>query len=301
MGRTLKRVALEFSWPLGKVWEGYINAYPGTSCRKCGGSGYAPHARLFADQWYGSSHFDPVQYGAKPLTVDHPAIRALAERNCASSPSYYGSGSEVITREAHREAHRLFDLWKNQWCHHLIQADVDALIAADRLWDFTRVPRNEEQREVVRKKVADGENSWLPYPNGYTPTADEVNDWSIRGLGHDAINRGVCVRARCERKGVAVTCENCGGDGTVWPDDEAKRLHDEWKAYEPPVGEGYQLWETTSEGSPQSPVFLTLDELCRWCEKNATTFADFKATAAKWKEMLQEGFVSHQENGMVYL
>ena len=36
---------------------------------------------------------------------------------------------------------------------------------------------------------------------------------------------------------------------------------------EPPKGDGYQLWETTSEGSPASPVFETLDKLCEWCKK----------------------------------
>jgi len=58
---------------------------------------------------------------------------------------------------------------------------------------------------------------------------------------------------------------------------------------EVPVGEGYQLWETTSEGSPQSPVFATIDELCEWCAKNATTFADCKTTKNEWKRMLTNG------------
>lgn len=44
----------------------------------------------------------------------------------------------------------------------------------------------------------------------------------------------------------------------------------EWmrEMMEPPVGEGYQLWETTSEGSPISPVFTTLEELCDWYMEN---------------------------------
>lgn len=56
--------------------------------------------------------------------------------------------------------------------------------------------------------------------------------------------------------------------------------------YDPPTGDGFQLWETTSEGSPQSPVFATLEELCAWCEDNATTFASFKATKEQWFKML---------------
>jgi hypothetical protein len=43
-----------------------------------------------------------------------------------------------------------------------------------------------------------------------------------------------------------------------------------WKGYlnpqrtDPPKGEGYQLWETVSEGSPCSPVFKSPEELAHW-------------------------------------
>lgn len=70
---------------------------------------------------------------------------------------------------------------------------------------------------------------------------------------------------------------------------------------EPPKGEGYQLWETTSEGSPVSPVFKTLDELCEWCEDNATTFADFKASKEEWKKMLEKDFVYHKQGNFIYI
>lgn len=69
----------------------------------------------------------------------------------------------------------------------------------------------------------------------------------------------------------------------------------------PPKGSGYQLWETTSEGSPVSPVFETLDELCEWCEKNATTFAHFKATKEEWRKMLENNDVFHQERNLVFI
>lgn len=70
---------------------------------------------------------------------------------------------------------------------------------------------------------------------------------------------------------------------------------------EPPIGEGYQLWETTSEGSPVSPVFKTLDELCGWCEENATTFSHFKTTKEKWKQMLEDDFVYHQQGNVIFI
>lgn len=88
-----------------------------------------------------------------------------------------------------------------------------------------------------------------------------------------------------------------------WP------LHEVWGGYlrpygervGPPTGDGYQLWETTSEGSPISPVFVTLNELCEWCEHNATTFGPFKATAEEWKSMLSDGVVSHREGNLIFV
>jgi hypothetical protein len=64
-----------------------------------------------------------------------------------------------------------------------------------------------------------------------------------------------------------------------------------WTYFDPPKGEGYQLWETTTEGSPISPVFKTFDELCAWAEKNATVFGDFTASKAAWKQMLEGSWV----------
>lgn len=299
MGRTLKRVPMDFSWPLNTVWGGYINPYAAQSikCHDCDATGYSQRGKLFKDQWYGYAPFDPAEYGATPLTVEHPAIQASARRNVERSPDFYGSGEHAVAREARR----LFGHWRNQWSHHLVQADVDALLAAGRLMDFTRVPRNEEQAEIVRKKVAAGGNSWLPEDNGYVPTADEVNAWSIQSFGHDAINQWVCVEARCAREGSPTTCERCGGDGTLWPTPEIERLHEAWVDVDPPKGVGFQLWETTSEGSPTSPVFATLDELCAWCESNATTFGRAKASATEWRRMLDADFVCHAEGNAVFL
>lgn len=77
-------------------------------------------------------------------------------------------------------------------------------------------------------------------------------------------------------------------------------LRDLWY-HEPATGEGYQLWETTSEGSPQSPVFKTLEELCEWCEENATTFAHFKASKEEWINMLNDDFVHHKQGNAIFI
>lgn len=40
--------------------------------------------------------------------------------------------------------------------------------------------------------------------------------------------------------------------------------NEDFEPLEPPTGNGYQIWETTTEGSPISPVFETKDKLINY-------------------------------------
>ncbi len=107
-------------------------------------------------------------------------------------------------------------------------------------------------------------------------------------------------KAYAKIKGIPLNIYVNGDEGC--PEfDEYYNLPDMSEKVEPPKGDGYQLWETTSEGSPSSPVFETLDKLCEWCEVNATTFADFKATKEEWIQMLSDGFVHHKQDNMIFI
>jgi len=75
---------------------------------------------------------------------------------------------------------------------------------------------------------------------------------------------------------------------------------DQWH-YEPPTGEGFQLWETTSEGSPVSPVFASAEELADWCTVHATTFASCKATKEQWLKMFSKGCIYHRQGNAVFI
>ena len=191
---------------------------------------------------------------------------------------------------------------KNAWKNNLTQEDVNVLLENGRLWDFTRVPLNDEQKEIVRKKIEDGGNSWLPFNNGYIPTADEVNIWNLKGAGHDSVNAMVCICARLEREGKPTRCFACDGSGENWQHEKAKQDHYNWEKYDPPTGEGYQLWGTTNEGTPMTPVFKTLEELAEYCEYNKISkFADFTATKEEWIKMLDDDNVHHQEGNVVFM
>lgn len=249
MGREVRRVPLDFDWPLDKVWGGYMTPerFDENPCPDCK-NGYSRRAQHLLDLWYGKVPFDPAVTGSTPLRHDTPAVRAFAERNVGHAPDFYGTGEWAIVREAQR----LADLWNGQWMHHLSQDDVDALVEAGRLKDFTHTwSRGEGFREKdppVR------------------PTAAQVNEWSLQpGFGgHDCINAGQVVQARCEREGVDDTCPTCKGHASLekYPGQRAEA--EAWEWTEPPTGDGWQLWETVTEGSPVSPVFATANELAHW-------------------------------------
>lgn len=247
MGRIVRRVPLDFDWPIDKIWEGFLtpDQFDEIKCPSCK-NGYSPHAQHLHDLWYGYLPFDLASTGSTPLRHDTPAVRAFAERNIKNAPEFYGTGEGAIVREAQR----LADLWNGQWCHHLSQDDVDALIAADRLRDLTHTWSREE--------------GWQPKNPAVTPTAEQVNEWSLRTTGHDGINASVVVRARCEREGAEVLCPTCQGHGSVeaYPGQRAEA--EAWESTDPPTGDGWQLWETVSEGSPISPVFPTAEALAAW-------------------------------------
>lgn len=49
-----------------------------------------------------------------------------------------------------------------------------------------------------------------------------------------------------------------------WPDDPRIRWDESHLFAKTPKGEGWQAWETVSEGSPISPVYATATELVDW-------------------------------------
>lgn len=136
------------------------------------------------------------------------------------------------------------------WHDKIGQAEVDNLIAEGRLRTWNRETR-----------------TWESLPR----TAAEVNEENRRpGLnGHDAINRHILVEFRCKVLGIESRCKTCDGNGEV-ADDELRAAHEAWERTDPPTGEGWQLWETVSEGSPISPVFDSAEGLIQWLTTDYT-------------------------------
>jgi hypothetical protein len=248
MGRKIMRVPLDFSWPLNETWKGYLTPekFHEDPCPANCYGGHSWQYKRLENLWYGYAPFDPSWTGSTLLTPDTPAVRAFAERNVSRAAWHYGTGEDAIWREGKR----LADMWNQQWCHHLSQADVDALVDGGRLWDFTR-------------DFVPGEG-WKDKEIPYRPTAAEVNEWTIRTFGHDGINAYVVIKARCKRYGMPTTCATCDGHGSLEKYAGQRAEAEAWKWQDPEEGPGWQLWETVSEGSPISPVFETPEKLAYW-------------------------------------
>lgn len=326
MGRELKRVPLDFDHPIGVLWPGYVREQPleCTHCQGTGLSPDGQRLSNEWYGWEESTidpdivaflggksvhpgeigTFDPVAYGSKLYTRDTPGLWDVIFNKIKHSIrcGIWHQQREGIVSEEHgvveamvdelarnitdydvsRELDRMLKIWNRCWQNHLIAEDVKALMDERRLVDFTHRPRTTEQEAELKETGG----YWLKEWNGYTPTPEEVNLWSLYGMGHDTINQWVCTSARAKREGLNNVCEHCGGDGHIFANDGEKYDYENWERTDPPTGDGYQLWSTTSEGSPISPVFDTLEKLCDWCAEYASVFGSEGASKREWMEML---------------
>ena len=64
----------------------------------------------------------------------------------------------------------------------------------------------------------------------------------------------------------------------------------QWKI-DPLPGEGWQMWETETEGSPMSPVFKTPEGLAQWLVDNRASASGYQtATYDEWFAMIKKGW-----------
>lgn len=161
-----------------------------------------------------------------------------------------------------------------RWCGAITQDEVDALVEAGRL----------------REWRGHGKGGWVTVPR----TAAEVNAANQRGSGmlgdlaHDGLNRSICIETRAKRLGVWGGCDTCDENGRVWSSPEAEAAYHAWTETPVPTGDGYQLWTTTTEGSPMTPVFATPEQLARHCaDEGVSTFGYSTTTYENWLSFIR--------------
>lgn len=289
--RTIKRVPLGFDWPIGEVWKGYLNPRkPPPQCTKCDGSGLNPATREIERTFY-----DLDGFGERWMYVPTGVTDSR------------GRPQRVIVGECHR------------WCDQITVDEVVALVQERRLVEWTHtwtgqgwqpkrwdqkgfwcpncgigVPQLSPEHHTGLCKCTGEERGMLLLEGSdvrlHMPIPDEVNQREHTGMGHDAINRCILVEARAKRLGVWGRCRACRGKGIRYYRDRknkrATKYYRRWRPYEPPRGPGWQLWGTTNEGNPKSPVFATAEALAAWCAEHATLFASERATEVEWLHMI---------------
>lgn len=253
--RDLRRIPLDFSWPLNKVWKGYINPYKGCfPCHPCQRSGLNPATKQLDDDWYDLNE-DGIETGRYEPVKDE-----LYQKACQ------------VLKDSGRDMN--WDFLRRGWQHNLTQEEVNILAKKDCLFDFTH--------------THDKENGWVRREDNYIPTADEVNFQSFFSLGGQS-GRGHLLKFRARKLGIYGLCQLCCGKGDIDNTDKAEiERHNNWEDYEPPEGPGYQLWETTSEGSPITPVFDTAEKLARHCEEYVTICGQEHLSYDEWLQMFTE-------------
>jgi hypothetical protein len=267
MGRELKRVALDFNHPIGQLWPGFVNPHY-HECRAddCHG-GYTA-----AGKWLDALCRLIVLCGSQALEA--PRAAELRRRGQIYPHPYLEEWGTAPRAEVPREVHERIRRLPER------QDRFRALDAYLRANPRQLLPLTPEMYSLV-KGLNNGQG--FDFMSGCT-VPWTVGKTLIRAAGLDADTWGVCT-----------VCKGSGQDPAT------EKAYEDWEPEEPPAGPGYQLWETTSEGSPASPVFETLDALCEWCEENATTFGSAKASAVEWCKMLDDGFVCHREGNMVFV
>lgn len=256
MGREIKRVPLDFDQPIGEIWPGFLppDDFDFPPCPSC-------------------------SYDAPPTIMDQlfPQPKKLGS---GETPEAYAISQ---TFYPHMIGGPMAD--RLAWHDKLGQAEVDMLIENGRLtrqWKLMDRVELQPPYEVdeygheIRVEFVRNDK-----PN---PTAAEVNAAERAGHVHDAINRSYLVEFRCKQLGIEMNCPTCNGHGDI-ATDEQRAAYESWEGTEPPEGEGWQLWSTTTEGHPVSPVFATGDELAVWMSQNPCGFASSTPsleTAMQW-------------------
>ena len=80
MGREVKRLALDFDWPIDEQWKGYLmpeNLYAG-ECGTCEGTGYNRDTKLISDAWY--THTNPFGGEGWDSHLEQVEVDALVKK-----------------------------------------------------------------------------------------------------------------------------------------------------------------------------------------------------------------------------
>lgn len=235
-------------------------------CPTCAGNGYHPDAHWVSESWYKTS--SPFAARDEYSESIKQGMNEMFGSNFREGLHGHGAFPDEATLAKYGPEFRAFcEAMRDgdgEWCHDITQDEVDALLESRRL------------RDLAREWVVgdDGQGRWVR--NDKKITAAEVNEWSRgRGLGHDGINRSICIETRLKRFGIPKTCPACQGYGDQFTEPAARLALVLWWLH-PRKGcsRGIEIGRIRQEELPEVYAFLK-----QAADRNAERFAKIVALA----------------------
>lgn len=268
MGRELKRVPLDFNAPLNKIWKGYIN----------------PHYKPCPQE--NKTCFGGHTAAAKWLDA---IVRLLMLAGEEASESHR---ADEMKARGRTYPHPYLQEWSQAPRFSIPREINDQALERDHYSD---------RLGVVGRYLRDNPLKLLPLTSELANLTAGLAGNKPDVIGYDSRSTWLVTKKLRDMAGLEDkwgVCTVCDGECS---DPLIREVYNNWVPEEPPVGDAFQLWETTSEGSPTSPVFKSLDMLCEWCQNNATTFGSNRASKSEWMSMLSNGLVVHREGNAMFI
>lgn len=157
-------------------------------CETCGGNGYHPDAHWISESFY--SHSSPFK------------IPDQREREAIALMDSFGGGSQKKVLHSFFPSSTVIEKYGTPFVHFCQHMSERGGFWHDDITEDEAAALVEGGRGNYDKLV----------------TAEDFNNVQKAGKfgGHDAINRSILIRKRCERLGVPLTCPTCDGNGYVY-------------------------------------------------------------------------------------
>lgn len=221
MGREIRRVPLDFAWPLNKRYEGFLNPH----YKPCPGEGV--------------TCFSGCTAAGRWLDALCRFIAVLGE----------DAGCEPYAAELRARGRT----WPHPYLQEFPQAPHYPMPRAVEK-ELQKIEDDKERMRAFYAHHVQNHPQLLPFTPDMVRFVMGLADGEECGLGGGAsykIRKSLLKAAHIRDENWDI-CKICGGDAM---DPVAKEAYESWEEVPPPEGPGWQLWETVSEGSPISPVF----------------------------------------------
>lgn len=241
MGREIHRVPLDFDWPLDKPWEGFINPH------------YRPCPKAQTNECHGG-------YSSAGKWLD-AIVRFLAL-----------IGSQAVEEPNADRMRARGMIFPHPYLENFQQAPRTT-IPSDALLKIQEEPDQHKRFRMLSDYYQQNPPQLLPFTEElagfFTGLAGGVRPHPVNNGGWE-IQKTLMRAAGIDPEGKWGQCTTCDGHGI---DPEVYEAYDTWERESVPRGEGWQLWETVSEGAPITPVFPTaeglIDYMSQPCAKSA--------------------------------